>query len=441
MAADNATTYTRRWCGTGEIAFLTLSSGTRLRYLKVGAGPSLLLLHTVRTQLDYFQRLIPKLTSHFTVYAVDLPGLGWSDISPAASYEEPSVRTAVVEFVEKLDLKDFTLAGESIGATLSLTASTQLSQVRNIVALNTYDYPKGVERANLIASIAVKAMRIAVLGLLPSKLENALILRGVMRGGFFDPGKFPEDFLAEQLRSGRRASFAHVECGYFRALPSYIAARRLYPRVNVPVTLIYGDHDWSKPQERDEVAQLVQGSRKITLAQSGHFGSLEHPDAIAKCVMEEEGGGAFQKTGRRSRNLRTGHGARLKADRRESRAKLIGESCAVNAIPPVGRRNSSSGLRVAAQARCQAQRGTRSPHRTAAVRAGSAFKLTERHHDVCRWICCCRPHRQSRDLQETCRSRRHRLQGARRIETRRVLGGRCARRQGHVVSHGRQTQG
>src|SRR5262249_32327656 len=71
-----------------------------------------------------------------------------------------------------------------------------------------------------------------------------------------------------------------------------------------------------------------------------------------------------------------GHGARLKVDRRESRAKLIGESCAVNAIPPVGRRNSSSGLRVAAQARCQA-------HRTAAVRAGSAFKLTERHHDVC----------------------------------------------------------
>ena len=36
MAADNATTYTRRWCGTGEIAFLTLSNGTRLRYLKVG---------------------------------------------------------------------------------------------------------------------------------------------------------------------------------------------------------------------------------------------------------------------------------------------------------------------------------------------------------------------------------------------------------------------
>src|SRR5262249_8940615 len=45
-----------------------------------------------------------------------------------------------------------------------------------------------------------------------------------------------------------------------------------------------------------------------------------------------------------------GHGARLKADRRESRAKLIGESCAVNAIPHEWRRNSATGLRVAAQA-------------------------------------------------------------------------------------------
>src|SRR5262249_38957042 len=105
---------------------------------------SLMLLHTLRTQLDYFQRLIPKLTSHFTVYAVDLPGLGWSDISPGASYEEPSVRTAVVEIFAKLHPKDLTLVGESIGATLSLTTSTQLGwRVRNIVALNTYAIRRG----------------------------------------------------------------------------------------------------------------------------------------------------------------------------------------------------------------------------------------------------------------------------------------------------------
>jgi pimeloyl-ACP methyl ester carboxylesterase len=279
--------YTRSWSPDGDIAFVSLSDGTRLRYLKTGSGPTLVLLHTLRTQLDYFQRLIPKLTNHFTVYAVDLPGLGWSDIRAGASYEEPAVRKAIVEFIEALDLKDVTLVGESIGATIALTASTQLGpRVRQIVALNTYDYPVGVERANLLASVVVKALRIPVFGRIVSSLGNATLLGGIMRGGFYDGRKLPKDFVQEQMRSGKRRGYAAVDTGYFRALPSYIAARNLYSRVNVPVTLVYGDHDWSKPEERDETARLLPGSRVIKLSGSGHFGSLEHPDEIASILIK-----------------------------------------------------------------------------------------------------------------------------------------------------------
>ncbi len=158
--------YTEGWAGPGKINYMPLTSGSRLRYLKTGTGRALVLMHTLRTQLDYFQRLIPKLAGHFTVYAVDLPGLGWSDIRPGASYEEPAIRHDVVEWIERLDLKDLTLAGESMGATLSLSAAAELgSRVNRIVALNTYDYPQGVERANLLATILVKAMRSKRMGM------------------------------------------------------------------------------------------------------------------------------------------------------------------------------------------------------------------------------------------------------------------------------------
>ena len=40
---------------------------------------------TLRTQLDIFQKMIPELAGHFTVYACDYPGHGWSDI-PRADY-------------------------------------------------------------------------------------------------------------------------------------------------------------------------------------------------------------------------------------------------------------------------------------------------------------------------------------------------------------------
>lgn len=279
--------YTRAWSPDGEIAFVATKDGTRLRYLKTGQGPALVLIHTLRTQLDYFQRLIPLLKDRFTIYALDLPALGWSDITPGARYDEPALRRAVAAVIRALDLKDVTLVGESIGATIALTVSTELEdRIRQVIALNAYDYPGGVERANLLAAFIIKAMRVPVLGLMFSKLANPPILGGIMGGGFHDPDKLPKDFVLEQLRSGKRPGYAKAEQRYLHALPSFIAARDLYPRIRVPVTLVYGDDDWSSPQDRREVARLVPGARVIDLPKTGHFSALERPDEIARIVRE-----------------------------------------------------------------------------------------------------------------------------------------------------------
>jgi hypothetical protein len=45
--------------------------GVKVRYINTGAGANLVLLHTLRTQLDVFEKIIPELASRFTVYAYD----------------------------------------------------------------------------------------------------------------------------------------------------------------------------------------------------------------------------------------------------------------------------------------------------------------------------------------------------------------------------------
>lgn len=48
----------------------------RLRYLTGGSGAPLVLLHTVRTQAEHFRHVIPLVQQRYTVYALDLPGMG-----------------------------------------------------------------------------------------------------------------------------------------------------------------------------------------------------------------------------------------------------------------------------------------------------------------------------------------------------------------------------
>jgi pimeloyl-ACP methyl ester carboxylesterase len=278
--------FTDTWTdGNGTVDFFTRPDGSRLRYLTTGRGPALVLIHTIRTQLDYFHRVIPPLSDAFTVYALDLPGMGWSDIVPGARYEEPQLRSAVVDFVTGLDLRATTLAGESLGGALSLLASIDLKdRVSRVVAFNPYDYPSGLERGNLFARLIISSVRAPGVGPLFAAMENKAIMKGVMRGGVVDNGALSDAFIVELRQSGRRKGYPNVARAVYRSLRGFVKARERYRDVSVPVTLVYSDRDWSRPSERDSVSSKLRGVERITLPGTGHFSALERPDEVVKIL-------------------------------------------------------------------------------------------------------------------------------------------------------------
>jgi pimeloyl-ACP methyl ester carboxylesterase len=55
--------------------------------------------------------------------------------------------------------------------------------------------------------------------------------------------------------------------------------------VKVPVTLIYGSDDWSRPEERIRNRDGIPGAELITIDQAGHFTSLEKPAEVAARIL------------------------------------------------------------------------------------------------------------------------------------------------------------
>lgn len=282
---EPAFAYLPTWT-TAKGQWFTRADGSRLRYVVAGDGPPLVLMHTVRTQLDYFQRVIPLLTGSYRVYALDFPGMGWSDIRPGAHYDHADLQAAVVEFVRGLDLTDVTLAGESMGATIALTGSVELGErVTRVVASNTYDYPQGLERANLLARVIVSAVRAPVIGPTFAGLENKPILAGIMSGGYADPNRLPASFLDELSRVGKRPGYPRVARAVYRNLPTLIAARSSYPAITAPVTLMYTDEDWSRESDRRSTAAAIPTATVRDVNGAGHFCALEKPHAFAEAVL------------------------------------------------------------------------------------------------------------------------------------------------------------
>ena len=257
----------------------------RLRYLQGGTGAPLILLHTVRTQAEHFGYLIPRVQQRYTVYALDLPGMGYSQIVPGASYQEPAMRGAVKRLITRLDLRDVTLLGESMGAVLALTTAADLTErVRRVVAVNAYDYPGGIARSSLLARLIVTGVLAPGVGPTFGRLEPKPILRAVLRGGLGDTGALREEYLDELLKVGRRPGYPTVARAVYANLPSLIAARSRYREVTAPVHLIYGEKDWSRPSDRQANRQLLPDAEYTQVRGAGHFIALERPDVPANLL-------------------------------------------------------------------------------------------------------------------------------------------------------------
>jgi len=98
--------------------------GARMRYLRAGSGPALILLHGLMGYSFSWRYAMPAVAPYRTAYAPDAFGAGFSD-RPKIDHSMRATALRVLQFAENLGLSEFDLVGTSRGGAVAMCAAAE----------------------------------------------------------------------------------------------------------------------------------------------------------------------------------------------------------------------------------------------------------------------------------------------------------------------------
>ena len=103
-------------------------NGIRWHYLHAGSGPALLLVHGFMGYSFSWRFVMGELAQHFSVYAVDLPGCGFSERSASLPGTLASDAEGLLNFMDYLGIEQFDVLGTSRGGGLAIALAGLMAE-------------------------------------------------------------------------------------------------------------------------------------------------------------------------------------------------------------------------------------------------------------------------------------------------------------------------
>ena len=264
-------------------------NGTELHYVSAGTqGSPVLLVHGFPETWWIFRKLIPLLSEHHRVFAVDLRGFG--DYAPAdAGHSSATAAEDLRAFIAHLNLGPVHLTGQDIsGPTTFRVAAAHPALVRSYTAIETGLPGFGLE---MLADVTHGgAWHIGVLAapgipeMLLSGRERAFLADYAFPSLNATPGAFTDDDINEFVRSYARPHGFSGAAGLYRSmLADADEIRELAsPKLGMPVLAVGGGSgDFTSTTMR----QVATDVTAVSLDSIGHYAAMEAPDRLAEALI------------------------------------------------------------------------------------------------------------------------------------------------------------
>jgi pimeloyl-ACP methyl ester carboxylesterase len=255
--------------------------GLRIRYVRKGAGPHLILIHGFASSIYTWKDVIADLSRDHDVVALDLPGFGASDQPRDLAFA--ALPRSVLGLMDALDIPKASLVGNSLGgATALAVALHQPGRVEALVLADAAGF-------NLAAADRPFFVRLAgsevgrVLERLP--VRRFLVQRALGQV-FHDQGLVTpervEEYLAPLARPDALAALRSLNASGDELAAFFVTH---IADVAAPTLILWGSDDrWIPLQDGRRFEAAIRGSGLVVIPECGHMPQEEKPAAFLAAV-------------------------------------------------------------------------------------------------------------------------------------------------------------
>jgi len=269
-------------------------NGVEIHYAIGGAGEPVFLLHGVPKTMSYWRHIVPLLTPHYTVVAVDNRGFGGSQ-RPAAGYDTATMAGDVAELATRLGFPRFRIAGEDWGAAIAYAvAAFYRDRVQQLVFQETLlpGLPAGERDPSLAPDDGRTGWQFGFFSLpnLPELLlagRERLFWTYFARRQMWDPSALTDDDIDEMVGSVEQPGGTRAILEMYRA--RQIDAEQNRPHYADPIrcpVLAVGAQAYLGDEVSKQLARVASDVRDAVIPESGHNIALENPAALAQAYLD-----------------------------------------------------------------------------------------------------------------------------------------------------------
>ncbi|UJW31650.1 alpha/beta hydrolase [Saccharothrix sp. AJ9571] len=266
--------------------------GVRLHYVTGGEGPALVLLHGWPQTWYSWRGIMPALADHFTVYALDLPGLGDSAGAPP-SYDKATLARYLHTLVaDRLGIRDARIAGHDLGAAVAFQYAAQFPDDVDRLAYLDLPLPGPALDAagyrGLSWHIAFHSQPRVPEAVVADDVRDylALFYPQVAFGGtaFGGPGAAPpfdDAEVDEYARTYARPEVLHGGFELYRTLDQDVRANTEATPISTP-TLLMTAQGLLEPTRATVAPRIGTISRAVEVPGAGHWLAEENPQFVTR---------------------------------------------------------------------------------------------------------------------------------------------------------------